>query len=145
MGERFRPIFAYFFPVEFSNTKLRQYKVQSKNAVERYLKRKLSQLRYERRKQFGQDFPFSITIEDLMRLWDLQEGCCALTGLSMTYHRDGEAGKALNVSIDRKDPTGPYAIENVQLTCFRINSMKSNTKEQEFFWWIRTAVLHSCS
>jgi hypothetical protein len=66
-----------------------------------------------------QGVQYDLTNEDVVDLWDSQNGKCALSGVLMTHQRDGTYGdkkpKEFNASIDRINPNGPYVRENVQL------------------------------
>ena len=81
---------------------------------------------------------FNIVVEDLMALWEKQEGRCAISGVALTYHRDGGGKKEFNASIDRIIPHDPYNPNNIQLVAHRVNIMKHELTEDLFFWWIKT-------
>ncbi len=67
--------------------------------------------------------------EDLLALWDVQNGRCALTGQPMsTKINDPEVG-----SIDRKDSRRGYTADNVQWVLAWVNYMKSSMPERLFF------------
>ena len=105
---------------------------------ESYLRVLNTQLKSGRGKQ-GVDY--ELTAEDLIDLWEIQDGRCALSGVLMTHQRDGTYGdrkqKDFNASIDRVNPNGPYVRENVQLVAARINTMKHTLGEDMFMWWIK--------
>ena len=81
---------------------------------------------------------FNILVEDLFGLWEKQEGRCALSGIALTYHRDGSGRKDFNASIDRIVPHQPYQKNNIQLVAYRVNIMKHELTEDLFYWWIKT-------
>ena len=83
---------------------------------------------------------WDIELEDVLELWDKQEGKCALTGLFMTYHKDGSGKKDLNASIDRINPDIEYLVTNIQLVCSRANTLKHNLREDELYWWAKNIV-----
>jgi len=83
---------------------------------------------------------WEIEVEDVLSLWDKQEGRCALTGLLMTYHKDGNGKKDLNASIDRIDPEIWYVPNNIQLVCSRVNVLKHNLSEDLLYWWAKNIV-----
>lgn len=87
---------------------------------------------------------WSFTVEQGMELWDKQKGKCALSGVLMTYARDGQGSKDFNLSLDRIDPTVGYIPGNVQLVAYRVNLMKHTLTEDIFFWWIRNLHNFSC-
>jgi hypothetical protein len=96
------------------------------------------QLKSQRLKQ---DIEYGITTEDVIDMWEMQGGKCALSGMLMTHQRDGTYGdrkkKEFNASIDRINPQGPYVRENVQLVAARVNTMKHTLGEDMFIWWVK--------
>jgi hypothetical protein len=105
---------------------------------ESYLRVLNVQLKSQRLKQ---DIEYGITTEDLIDMWEMQGGKCALSGMLMTHQRDGTYGdrkkKEFNASIDRINPQGPYVRENVQLVAARVNTMKHTLGEDMFIWWVK--------
>jgi len=85
---------------------------------------------------------FTIDIDDVMRIYERQKGLCALSGIRMTYNRDGKGRKDMNVSLDRIEQDGGYTTKppNVQLVCLRVNIMKHTLPEYEFFWWVKNII-----
>lgn len=107
-----------------------------------YIRRLYAQLKYthtNRKKNRGhQKAEFNIVIEDLFALWEKQEGRCAISGIALTYHRDGSGKKEFNASVDRIIPHDPYNKNNIQLVAHRVNIMKHELTEDLFFWWVKT-------
>lgn len=107
-----------------------------------YIKRVYSQMKYthtNRKDNKGHTkADFNITVEDLVKVWERQEGRCALSGIVLTHHVDGSGRKDFNASIDRIVPHDPYNQNNVQLVAYRVNIMKHELTEDLFYWWIRT-------
>jgi hypothetical protein len=72
---------------------------------ESYLQVLNTQLKSQRLKQGVQ---YDLTTEDVVDLWETQNGKCALSGVLMTHQRDGTYGdrkkKEFNASIDRINP-----------------------------------------
>jgi hypothetical protein len=105
---------------------------------ESYLRVLNVQLKSQRLKQ---DIEYGITTEDVIDMWEMQGGKCALSGMLMTHQRDGTYGdrkkKEFNASIDRINPQGPYVRENVQLVAARVNTMKHTLGEDMFMWWVK--------
>lgn len=97
-----------------------------------------TQLKSQRIKQGIQ---YDLTTEEVIELWEMQEGKCALSGVLMTHQRDGTYGdrkkKEFNASIDRINPQGPYVRENVQLVANRANTMKHTLGQDMFMWWVK--------
>lgn len=81
-------------------------------------------------------FKFDLTLEQLLELWDKQNGLCAISGLEMTTIK-GKGKMLLNASIDRIQPGQDYTISNVQLVCSHVNMMKSNLTEEELLEFCR--------
>lgn len=100
-----------------------QYKKISGN-WEKYFKRLICQ------KDRG-----SLTSEMLIELLTIQEGKCALTGVTLTCILEKGNRAWTNASIDRIIPGGPYILENIRLTCARVNIMRSNMSDEEFHYW----------
>ena len=97
-----------------------------------FIRRAVSQLRCSRRKR-NPDLKFVITPEEVIDLFNAQDGKCALSGIDLTYMRDGKGTKfPYNISIDRIDPKGDYVIENIQLVAAAINLMKGTWSDYTF-------------
>ena len=80
---------------------------------------------------------WAINADDLLALFDAQEGKCSYSGVLMTTFRDGTGSHDLNASIDRKDPEQGYTKDNIHLVCYRANLMKHTLNEPMFFWWVQ--------
>ena len=85
------------------------------------------------------DREFNISAEEVHELWEKQGGLCALTGIPMQHH---PAYSDMNASMDRKEGSIGYVIDNVQLVCWRINEMKNDQPEHQLLWWARALVAH---
>ena len=121
-----------------TNNKARQIS----SSPETYLKNLAIQLRSSRRKG---NIVFEVTDAEIISLWAKQNGRCALSGVLMTYQRDGGHGvgkKDFNASIDRINPLADYTIDNIQLVTTRVNLMKHTLGEDMFMWWVRTVYEH---
>jgi hypothetical protein len=120
--------------------RVNQNKNKSKTP-EAYLKSLYVQLKSSRTKD-NPELVFDIEVEDLIAVWNAQQGKCALTGLYMTYHKDGQGKKDLNVSIDRINPNIWYIPNNIQLVCGRVNILKHSLTEDLLYWWCKNIVEH---
>lgn len=78
-----------------------------------------------RSRAIDKSIPFTITKEDLLAIWESQEGKCAVSGLDMTYEL-GEGRTYTNVSVDQIVPSKGYTIDNIQLVCMAVNQLKSD-------------------
>ena len=87
---------------------------------------------------------WNIEPEDLVALWEKQDGKCAISGVYLTHHKDGTGHKEYNASIDRISGDKGYTIHNIQLVAYRINIMKHTLSEDMFYWWIKTINDFSC-
>ena len=87
---------------------------------------------------------YEITPEDVIALWEKQDGRCAISGVYLTHHIDGSGKKEYNASIDRICGDKGYTIHNIQLVCYRINIMKHTLSEDMFYWWVKTINDFSC-
>ncbi len=110
---------------------------------EAYIRVLNTQLKSSRLKQGVQ---YDLTNDEVLDLWNAQNGKCALSGVIMTHQRDGTYGdkkpKEFNASIDRINPKGPYVRENVQLVASRVNLMKHTLGQDMFIWWINNIHEH---
>ena len=66
----------------------------------------------------NKEIVWDITPEDVIRLWEKQDGRCALSGVYLTHHKDGSGYKDHNASIDRISGEEGYTYQNTQLVCF---------------------------
>jgi hypothetical protein len=79
----------------------------------------------------------SITREDILKLYEKQDGKCAMTGIQMTHvcrmeTQIREGRYFYNVSVDRIDSKRGYILDNIQLVCSIINVMKWEHDNDEF-------------
>lgn len=78
---------------------------------------------------------FTITVDELVELYQKQAGQCALTGWPLELHSGGNyrGGKNPRVlTIDRIDSQSGYVIGNIQLTCLQANILKAAMPQQDF-------------
>jgi hypothetical protein len=71
---------------------------------------------------------YDIPLEEIDRLWDAQNGRCALTGRAMTHDRNDHCKR----SLDRIDSSRGYIAGNIQWVCTKINKLKNNMPDGEF-------------
>lgn len=74
-------------------------------------------------------YQWSLTIEDIWKLYEDQEGVCALSGVPIGW---ADKGLTATASIDRIDSSEGYILENVQLVHKDINFMKQQF-DQDYF------------
>lgn len=109
------------------NCKIQQNKLTRSNYTNDTKLNKVLQARWFSAKDraSSKNIPFTITKEDLLSIWEKQQGLCALSKIPMTYELD--SGRVFsNVSIDQKIPGKGYTIDNVQLVCMAVNQLKSD-------------------
>jgi len=107
---------------------------------EAYLRNLFTKLRSSRRKTHAWD----LTAEELLELWDKQNGKCAVSGVALTHHLDGSGTKEFNASIDRLNNDEGYSRDNVRLVAYRINIMRHTLSTDMFWWWVKTVHDYSC-
>lgn len=77
-----------------------------------------------------------------MNLYNNQKGRCAISGVEMTYNQFG--GKCpTNISIDRIDSNRGYELDNVQLVCSLVNTMKMQYSTEELIKWCKQIAEHN--
>lgn len=74
---------------------------------------------------------WSLTLDDVADIMEMQCHTCALTGWPIEFPNIGHPDKA-PASIDRVDSKGPYSKENSQLVTRKVNMMKQRYSQQEF-------------
>ena len=70
----------------------------------------------------------TISVNDLIKLWLIQSGKCAMTGRALDF--DGDAKN--EPSVDRIDSLGSYTLGNIQLVTQMVNIMKNEYPIDEF-------------
>lgn len=79
------------------------------------------------------------TLEVLL-LWYLQDGRCAITNRPMTTQRGMDAVVPTNLSIDRIDNREGYHWENIHLVCDIVNRMKHSLSMNELYDWCEAVI-----
>ncbi|KQP24017.1 hypothetical protein ASF27_12780 [Methylobacterium sp. Leaf102] len=67
----------------------------------------------------------------LRELMNLQQGKCALTGITIDLRKEG-FDRALRASPDRKNSDGHYELGNIQIVCAFVNGWKGAMPDEEF-------------
>lgn len=81
---------------------------------------------------------FAVTIEDMWAQWEIQDGRCAYTGRVLTL-----GYKNTDASLDRKDNTKGYVVDNIQWVHKDINRMKNDMSEEAFLSLCRDVALNT--
>lgn len=91
-------------------------------------------IKYAKKRAKKKGLEFNLTKEFIYKLYEKQEGFCALSGIKME-HKSGHEKYRINpynLSIDRIDSTQGYIQSNIQFTCGIINVMKNQMDQDEF-------------
>ncbi len=95
-----------------------------------------NRIRAGHKRKDGRILDFSITIEFIWELFLKQNKKCALSGIDLIMMNSNNLSSGLHsASLDRIDSSKGYTEDNVQWIHKRINMMKSNLPEQDFFEW----------
>lgn len=78
---------------------------------------------------------FNITLQDVLNLWEKQNGKCFYTGVQMSQFR-GDFG----FSVDRVDSSRGYVLGNCVLAATVINRMKLHHSVEEFINFCKMVV-----
>lgn len=99
------------------------------------LKRVLRDAKWKAKKR---GYDFTITLQDLLDMFETQGGKCALTGHHMTLASSDDLElRRYAASPDRIDNERGYTNDNVWLVCQHANAMKSSTDLEDFIDWCR--------
>lgn len=113
----------------------KEYRYELKQTLDAYLRSRLSSIKEDRRKIFS-----DLTIQQLVDLWNKQNGKCAISGRNMSHQRNKRQHNMSNCSVDRIDSTGVYTINNVQLVCWIVNRMKGENTTEELIDWCNSII-----
>lgn len=87
----------------------------------------------------SRNLQFQIYIEEVWQLFELQQGRCALTGLTISCTPE------MTASVDRIDPGKGYISGNIQWVHKDVNRMKQNFTEDRLFQLCELLVEHKRS
>lgn len=92
----------------------------------------LTKSRNSAKRREGDRGTVNLTEEYLIYLWDLQNGCCAWSGIPMQVQKRRKLVDYFSVaSLDRIDSSLGYTEGNVQFVCLPLNLAKGNKTDQE--------------
>lgn len=86
-----------------------------------------------------------ITAQDIVDMWNSQNGLCAVTGRKMTHIYGSGAAIPTNASIDRIDNSIGYEPGNVRLVCKAVNYMKHCMTDAELLDWCQAVLVGKIS
>lgn len=77
--------------------------------------------------------PFDLTLKDVLRLYDQQNGRCAISArrFSAENAKHGRSNP-FRPSIDRKDNSGGYTLDNIQIVLAGVNTGRSDFSDFEY-------------
>jgi hypothetical protein len=85
------------------------------------------------------NIPFDLDVEFLWKLYKDQKGLCALTDvplvLTTALKNQNVNWDIITASLDRKDSSKGYTIDNVQWVHKEINRLKNNYSLEELLYW----------
>ena len=87
--------------------------------------------------------PFLLTIEDGWKIFEKQNGLCALSGVPICFVNNYDKHLNQTASPDRIDNAKPYTKDNVQWVHKRVNRMKSVLGNEEFLFWCKLIYLRN--
>lgn len=82
----------------------------------------------------------TITRDDLLELFNRQNGKCAISGVTMTWARGRKLGTS--ISLDRIDSEKDYSIGNVRLICDAVNCFRGRMSDHEMLTMAKAIVAH---
>lgn len=110
------------------------------------MKKAIAQIRTKHlKKTDGTMRMLDLTPEQLVQMWHVQNGRCALSGIYMTHtHRkcDLVFSKFKNASLDRIDSAGDYTYANMQLVCSMLNHCKNSYSNEQFITICKLVTQH---
>lgn len=120
--------------------KLHHFKGGENKIITEYDK-KLSGLKeFSRRIRRRKHFSNELNPIDLYKIWERQNGKCAITNVALILPSDSNYKLISNnykASIDRIDSSKPYNIDNVQFVSITANFLKANMVESDVLDFIR--------
>lgn len=75
---------------------------------------------------------FEIDKNYVISIFEKQNGKCAISGETLTFHKNN---LSTNISLDRIDSSKGYIEGNIQLVCAYVNIMKWNKSTDELLFW----------
>jgi len=91
-----------------------------------------------KRCQRGRECVFDITVDDIERLLEEQDGRCVYTGEDFEW----TLNHPYKISIDRIDSSKGYTPDNIQLVARIVNQAKSDMDDEDFLEMIRLMSAH---
>ena len=86
---------------------------------------------------------FTITPDDIKRIWMKQNGRCIYTGEKLHLPNSHADKASINLSIDRIDSSIGYLPDNIQFTTKRVNMMKQELSHSEFLHYCKLIAINN--
>lgn len=112
---------------------VRDHSINQKVDLFSFFKKKIAQMKIGK---FGKGC--DVTVEDLLELYTKQSGKCALTGFQMSLPKGSR--HLYTISVDRINSNVSYYKDNIQLTCWGANRIKSNLTQSDLLFWCENIV-----
>lgn len=84
-----------------------------------------------------------VTRDQMVEMWKAQNGCCALSGVKMTWGNGQITGTSM--SMDRIDQNKEYTIDNVRLVCQAVNALRGRMSDEAMLEMARAIVNHNAT
>jgi hypothetical protein len=91
------------------------------------------------------DLEFTISVVDLLTLWEKQEGRCFYSGVTMEYKQSSVWFDSATVTIDRIIPAEGYTPSNIVLCCYTANTLKNAMSVDRLLFWCKAILDHMAS
>ncbi len=119
------------------------YKKWLESDIKNFIKRAYLSCKHNCLKR-NKDLEFTITEQEIIDLYYKQKGKCALSGEKLTtIVLENNGINDFNLSIDRKDSSKGYTIDNIQLVGALINIMKNDMDEKDFLLFVSSVAINS--
>lgn len=109
-----------------------------------------SKTRCSKQAKINRKILFDITKNDVLKLYDLQDGLCALTYQKMTHNAVNDRTlesthimNPLNISIDRIDSSKGYTVDNIRLVAADVNRIRLDINDTNLQVICRDIVRHT--
>ena len=74
----------------------------------------------------------NITLEDMLEIWNRQDGKCIYSKISLQPSKNRQSNNQINtISIDRIDSSKGYTKDNIQFISIAMNHMKNNMTHEQ--------------
>ena len=95
-------------------------------------KDEFSKFRKHLRKIKDRDPNCNITLEDMLEIWNQQEGKCVYSKVELQPSKNKQSNNQIyTLSVDRIDSSKGYIKDNIQFISIAMNHMKNNMTHQE--------------